>query len=109
MIKNKNLNHKPKLLIASTLLVILTASPVFSLTIEDTIQEFENTINLYDSNEISVAQLIVLLEEHMNENQRYLQENDIAGWDKNDIEYALRSYKTEYGYVIDTHDLHVFI
>lgn len=109
MIKNKLYIHKPILFIVFILAITLMIPSVFSLTMKDTIQNFENTINLYDDNEISVAQLIILLENYMNENQEYLQENNLQGWSKQEAENALRKYKTDYGYVIDTHDLHIFL
>lgn len=108
MVKNKIYIHK-SIILFITFILIITVPSVFSLTIEDTVQNFENTINLYNNNEISVAQLIVLLEDYMDENQRYLQENDLQGWNKQEIKNALRKYQTEYGYVIDAHDLHIFI
>jgi len=91
--------------------LILVFIPAVSATVSvtDTIQNFEETAERYDNGEISVAQMIVLLEHHHDEKQKKMNEENFPGWNKVELENALKEYKYPYGYVMKTHDMQIFM
>ncbi len=91
------------------LVLVLIPSVSASVSITDALHDFEETATQYDNGEISVAQMIVLLEYHHDEKQRTMQENAFSGWSKAELENALEEYKEPYGYIMRTHDMHIFI
>lgn len=91
------------------ILILLPLNVSFALTMSDTIQQFEQAVSEYDNGDISVAQLIIKLEHYKDENNNYLKENDLSGWNKTEVEKALSAYKTSYGYVMQANDLNVFM
>ncbi len=90
-------------------LIFLSVNSVFSLTMSETIQQFEEVASSYDNGEISVAQLVVQLENYKKQNDIYLKENNIQGWTESEVEDALSKYETSYGYVMQTNDLNIFL
>ncbi|MFO8015746.1 MAG: hypothetical protein R6U32_01435 [Candidatus Woesearchaeota archaeon] len=91
-------------------LLFLVAIPsAFSLAPGDTLQKFEETARMYDIGEISVAQLVILLENHKAIMDNRLKEKGMAGWSRSEVEGALDEYKTEYGHMMRAHDLNIFL
>ena len=70
--------------ICSLILFIILVNPVFSLTLEDTINDFRSAINRYENNEISISQLIVYLEFYRYQSNNYLSDNNLNGWSRDD-------------------------
>lgn len=99
-----------RLSITVTLLLLL-APHAFALTLDETLQKFEQAANKYDNGEISVAQLIVLLEHYKDENNAYLQENGMKGWGEKEAENALSKFQNEQTgqTIIQTSDLNIFL
>ena len=80
-----------------------------SVSITDTLHNFEETATKYDNGEISVAQMIILLENHHDEKQRKMNKENFLGWSKTELENALKEYKETHGYVMKTHDMQIFM
>ncbi len=93
------------------LVLVLIPSVSASVSITDTLHDFEETATKYDDGEISVAQMIVLLEHHHDEKQRKMNEDDFPGWSKTELESALEEYGSSHGngYAMKTHDMQIFM
>ncbi len=98
-----------KYMLFVTLILMIIPSVSASVSVTDTIQNFEEVAERYDNREISVAQMIVLLEHHHDEKQRKMQEDGFSGWSKAELENALEEYKEPNGYVMKTHDMQIFM
>lgn len=98
-----------KVLLCFIVVSILLMPSAFSFAVDDTLKEFEGTVDRYDRGEISLAQMVVLLEHHHDEKERRMQEEDFAGWSRDELESALEEYEYPYGYLMNAHDMHIFI
>ncbi|MBD3249116.1 hypothetical protein GF336_03660, partial [Candidatus Woesearchaeota archaeon] len=98
-----------KYLITIALILLIIPSVAASVSIEDTLKKFEETADRYDKGDISLAQMIVLLEHRHDENQKKMNEENIAGWSKSEVQGALEEYKYPYGYLMKTHDMYIFL
>lgn len=98
-----------KYIIFMALILVIVPSVSASVSITGTLQNFEETAQSYDKGEISLPQMIVLLEHHFDEKERMMQENDFPGWSKSELENVLEEYKYPYGYVMKLHDVFIFL
>lgn len=77
-------------------LAIMTVPDVFSLKIDDTVKSFENKIDDYNENKLTVSQLITFLEFQIEKSENYLKQENMEGYPREeairvlgeDLEYS---------------------
>ncbi len=99
-------NKTSKAIIILFLLILAVPVSANSLTFNYFLQKFESVAQRYDRGGISVPQMVVLLEYYKKENDEYLKENNIPGWQ--DVS-SLDKHKHKYGYSIQTHDIDIYL